>query len=1208
METRWHIELFGGLTARKENRFLTRFRTQKTGALLAYLAYHLPQRSPREALIELLWPLEDPQKSSQSLRTALSALRRQLEPPGIPAGAVLLADRFTVGLNPKTVTTDVAEFQAALERAEQAKSHTRRIRSLRAAVDVYRGELLAGFNEEWIPPEQRRWREQFFQALTRLIGALERFGNREEAMELARRGVSLDPLREEMHREVMRLLEEMGQPLLALRQYRELAQVLKQQMGLSPGRETLLLAREIERRRVAGPQEAEVRPGVEIPSDLPAAPSGPSLPEGTVTFLLTDIEGSTKLGEQAGAAYWSALEAHHRLLREVFGRFGGYEVKEMGDGFIVAFQRAGDALQGAIACQRALAGQAWPEAVGATGRSSLRVRMALYTGDVEVKEGEYRGLVLHRASRVLSAGHGGQVLCAEGTARLVQRDLASGVQLMELGVYRLRDVATPERLFQVEYPEMPEKEFPPLKAEAGYRSHLPLQFTRFFGRKEEIERLEEWLAVRGERLVTLSGPGGSGKTRLALEVAKRLVQVFEGAVWFVPLADLSDPRLIGDAVVGALGIPRSPQMEPLEQVVALLSQQPSLLVLDNFEHLIYHRDTEDTEKNKDYLRASVVQPEGAQMVRMLLEKVPNLTCLITSRQRLDLDGEREFAVSPLPTPKGEEPVEAVAGYPSIQFFVDRAQGVAADFQVTAGNAASLTAICCKLEGVPLALELAAAKVKAVGLSQMLHQLERRLDFLVRRSRDRGAERHQSLRAAIDWSYRLLAPEVQWFFCQLSVFRGGWDLEAAERVCEEPSALEHLSELVGHSLVLTEETDLGMRYRMLEMIREYGREQLASKERVALGRRHARYYMDLAEEAEPQLRGPEQKAWLHRLEMEHDNLRAALAWSLDRETETGGRLACALCWFWNVRGYLMEGRRWLEQALSKGQGVQAELKAKALSGAGILAYRQGDYKSACVCYEESLALFRQIENKAGIAMSLHNLGLVAHEQRNYALAQSLIQKSLTIYREINDRWGLARSLSNLGNVMLDQEHHDLACSLFEESLMIQRELGDSRGISMSLHGLGLMAWSQGNYGSAGSLLQESLAMKRELGDKGGIALSLYYLGNVNLDQGNYDLARLYYGESLTLFRQMEDKAAVVLLLEGFARLAAAQGHSVRAVRLIGAEDALSTGIGVSLLPKRQLQHDRCLAALRNALSESAFTAAFTAGQTLTWEEAVAYALE
>ena len=497
---------------------------------------------------------------------------------------------------------------------------------------------------------------------------------------------------------------------------------------------------------------------VDLPARLPPATARPELPSGTVTFLLTEVARSVAQSEPVDPTFRSALAQHYELLRREFQRHGGVVVKETEASSVVAFTGASDALACAIAAQRAQAAHGWPEEVGC-----LRGRMALHTGDVELKSGKYGGLILSHAAEMLASAQGGQIVASEITVSLLRHTapgiLATGVQFTELGSYRLRTVTTPEQLFQVSYPGMAQQQFPPLNALLAHKGNLPLQFTRFFGRKEEIARLCELLlggadgretgTVRNERprgdgeadtvqfagepafdcapsprLVTLTGPGGSGKTRLALEVAERLRRTFHGALWFVALQDITDARLIPDKLLESLRLPRSPQAQPLEQAVSFLLDQPSLLLMDNFEHLV---------------------TEGSPLVQSLLEQVPDLICFVTSRQRLNLAAEQEFAVPPLPVPVDgpRSPVKArvkpdpsnprdlaaLTQCPSVQLFVDRAQAARPDFQVTRTNAEAVARLCARLEGLPLALVLAAARASVLSPQQMLVRLEHRFELL-----------------------------------------------------------------------------------------------------------------------------------------------------------------------------------------------------------------------------------------------------------------------------------------------------------------------------------------------------------------------------------------------------------------------------------------------------------------------------------------------
>jgi predicted ATPase/DNA-binding SARP family transcriptional activator len=1177
------VELLGGLCVRLGERLITRFRSQKTGALLAYLAFYRERMHPREVLIDLFWPSGTLETGRQSLSVALSSLRRLLEPPGTPTGAVLRADRRLVGLNPTWVSTDVASFEALWEQAQQARPPAERRLLLTNALEIYQGALLPGFYDEWLLSEQERLAHAFFEAARALAALLESDGERDRAMDVCRRIVTIDPLREGAHRDLMRLLAESGQTAAAQRLELTLERLLAQEIGEEPSAATRQLACRIARQAPPVTSEALV---------VPVRHSSPlRLPTGTVTFLLTKLQGSAVSWPQEDPASQAAVDSHSALVRGQIRRHKGGNFKETSDGSLAAFASAGDALACAVACQQALATRTRPEQIG-----PLRVGMALHTGDAELIHAgsDYQGAALDRARWLLTATHGGQVLCSETTFLVLRHDLPPGVHLTDLGLYRLRDAPEPERLFQVEYPDMASAEFSAPKARRARAGHLPPSFTRFFGRAAEIARLTALLQAEGVRLVTLTGPGGTGKTRLALEAARCLAEPLSGAAWFVPLADLLDPSLIASAISDALDLPRSGDIVPMEQVVEALSQQPSLLVLDNFEHL-----------------AEV----GGGVVQGLLGRVSQLTCLVTSRRVLDLSGEREFAVSPLPTPPSAGTPEQLSLCESVQLFTDRAQAVRPDFQITLANAAPVAELCRRLEGIPLALELAAARLSVLTPRQMLSQLEHRFDLLVSRRKDMP-DRHRTLRAAVEWSFRLLTPELQRFFARLSAFQGGWTAEAAASVCDEEPALEALARLRECSLVLAAEEAGRMRFRMLETLREYAQEQISPPEQDTLSRRHALYFVVLAEDGAAQRGGEEHGTWLDRLQAEQDNLRAALGWSAQRaeSAEIGLRLGGALWWFWMERGNLTEGRGCLSALLALPEpvpGRHTPARALAQYCAGLLAHYQSDYPGARRHLEESLQIWRECGGDWGIAAVLNLLGAVARAQGAYAQARTAYQESLIIHQQYNTPENVAVALNSLAAVAQDQGDAVSARAFCRRAGEIWRAQGIMWGRAWSLQVLGLVAADEGDPETAFALLEESLALRRPIGSARIIAELLVHLGNVACAMGKDADARSFLEESLTI-RLKEpdpwmDRRGIAAGLEGLAAVANVQRQSERAARLLGAASALRERIGTVLTPAREADHDRHVQAARQALGAEGFTRAWEAGQALTPEQVVAEAL-
>ena len=1204
MNARWSIELFGGLRARQENQVITRFRTQKTAALLAFLAYH-PRMHAREVVIDVLWSNCTLAQGRNNLRVALSSLRHQLEPPGVPAGSVIVADRASVGLNPEAATTDVARFDAALHAAARVGSSAERLQLLCDAVELYQGDLLSGFYENWLPTEQQRLEEEFFRALHQVITSFECAGDLNYAIHYAERGIRVDPLREEAHRDLMRLLAASGQPEMAQRHFSKLKLLLAERMDVRPSAATVALVQSIAN---APGQRAS------IPSVEPSRPEPPpecSPPIGTVTFLAMDVEGVAV--PQPAAVLETLPDAPREALHATFRRYHGEPVQKADRSWLVAFQQAGDAIACAIAGQRVLA--AHP--------SAPPLRMALCTGDVELHKGEYQGRCLHLVAQILLAAHGGQILCAESTTAVLRQHVEAGVRLVDLGCYCLRGVAMPERLFEVVYPDMSAGEFPPPRV-APAHSNLPLVLTRFFGRESEQEQLRQILLDGDTRLLTLTGIGGSGKTRLALEVAQRIVKDFaepyRGAVWFVPLADLTSPQLIVNAVRDALrlrepqGVP-SPDGAPLEGVIQALSRQPSLLILDNFEQLA---------------------ADGVDFVMTLLARVPTLTCLVTSSRRLDQAGEHEFPLRHLPTPQGPDTPEQLLRLASVQLFVNRAQAVRPDFQVTERNAPAVAALCKCLEGIPLAIELAAARAQVLTAAQILARLAERFDLLTRRS-DRDT-RHRSLRAAIDWSYHLLAPELQQFFARISVFRGGWSLEAAESVCRDNDAFhqigderaaasvlpaapvqDHLQQLCNCSLVMVESGAHEIRFSMLNTLREFAAAQVAAWERPTLEQRHAEYYLALAENSEAALMSPQREECLGRLEADQDNFRAALQWSLKHSPQMALRLAGALWRYWEARSHFQEGRDWLDKSLSiddcgstlddsQPHNRQAKgWRAKALNGAGRLAWYRADFAAARDLLEESLALARELGDKRLISHSLHSLGLVAM-CRNDATARDLLAEGLAIGRELRDKSGIKDLLLGLSLVVLNEADFVTANGLLQESLAYSQELGDKRGLVFSLNNLGFVAYFQGDYSQARALHEKALVLMRELGEQWSIARALLGLGNVARAQGDAATAQASFSECLAIHRDLKSRWEVPYCLEAFAYLAVTQGQLERAATLLGTAEALRASVGHPLPAFARIDYERFVALLRAELDEGPLSAAWFEGGAMTREQAIPFALE
>lgn len=939
-----------------------------------------------------------------------------------------------------------------------------------------------------------------------------------------------------------------------------------------------------------------------------------SLPTGTVTFLFTDVEGSTRLWEAQHDAMATALSLHDRLLRSVIAAHGGHVFKTVGDAFCSAFQTPIAALMASLAAQRALAVASWGE-VG-----QLSVRMALHTGAAEERDADYFGPTVNRVARLLSAGHGGQVLLSAAARDAIGAELPAETALRDLGERRLKDLARPERVFQFVAPDLPET-FPPLATLDARPNNLPAQPTPLLGRDAELAAAKERLRAPGTRLLTLTGPGGTGKTRLSLQIAADLIDDFAHGAWFVDLGAVLDAALVAAEIARALEV-REEGSGSLElQLLAHLRERQLLLVLDNFEQVL----------------------PAATLVGRIIAACPKVRLLATSRARLRVNGEREHPVPPLGLPdlKSLPDPERLTAFPAVELFVQRAAATKPEFALTAANAPAVAEICVALDGLPLAIELAAARINLLPPQAMLPRLGRRLTLLTGGARDR-AERQQTLRGTIAWSYDLLSAHEQALFARLSVFAGGWTFEAAAAVTNADGAIdpfEATGQLVEHSLVRQEERDGEPRFGMLATLREFAAERLAERGEIEPMRRaHAAYVRAVAEEARPHLVGADQAAWLDRLEAEHDNVRAALAWSLDGgDREDALRLAGSLWRFWYVRGHLSEGRSWIERAIAHRDGRPPDLVGDVLDGAGMLAEAQGAADAATAFLEEALLIRKTSGSDEGIAGTLVILGNLQQYQGDYESAERHFREAAELARDAGAERQLANAVSSLGDIAMWRGDHDAARQLLEDGLDLFRRLGDRRGECANLLSLGGLHSRRGEFLEGAARSEEGLVLSRTLGDQGatvaasnnlagalfrlddlerveelctesrqlsqqigyanGHTVASNFLGRLSTKRGALDQASDYLRESLEVAQQAGDKALVADAVEALGQLAFAEGDPFRATQLLSTADALFDAIGAALPGDLRADFDACLAMTKRDLGPDRFSAAWQCGRRL-----------
>ena len=949
------------------------------------------------------------------------------------------------------------------------------------------------------------------------------------------------------------------------------------------------------------------------------------LPAGTITLLFTDIEGSTHLLQQLGERYAELLTECRNLLSAAFHKYNGHEVDTQGDAMFFVFTHANDALLAAVDAQRELASHSWPDDV------AVRVRMGLHTGEPSRLAEGYVGLDVHYAARIMSSAYGGQVLLSNTTRDLVEHDLPEGVGLRDLGEHYLKDLERPIRLSQLVIAGL-SADFPPLKTLENRFDSLPVQPTTLIGREHEVATLGQLLRREDVHLVTLTGPGGTGKTRLAIQAASELRDVFVDGICLVSLAPINDPMLVMPTIARAFGIRDSVGQPISARLAEVLLMKRMLLLLDNFEQVV----------------------GAASQVAELITSCPQLKLLVTSREILHVRAEHEFAVNPLALPDlAHLPgLAALAYIPSVALFLQRAQAARSEFQLTSINARAVAEICVRLDGLPLAIELAAARMNLLSPKVLLARLSRRLAILTGGARD-VPTRQQTLRNTIEWSYQLLSFEEQRLFRWLSIFVSGCTLQAVEIVCDgsdvgSGQVLNGVASLIDKSLLQqveqTGEVNEEPRLQMLETIREYGLEVLPTDGEGEVARQaHANYFLSFAEEAEPALKGPLLVVWLERLEREHDNLRAALQWALESgRTEMALRFGIALERFWVVRGHRNEGLAFLERALVGSAGIATDVRAKALLAAARLAFIQSNYDQGEALAQESLALFRKLEDRRGIALSLDRLGMASWRRGDFPAARVLLEEDLPLFKEIGDKDRVAWSLFTLGLLNNKQGEYSRADTLFEESLTLFRALGNKRGIAASLTQLaGTLFVSQGNQTMIYPLLEEGLSLDQEVGDKEGMAVASLLLGWVALKQGDVATARSHVEESLVLYREMEhregiaealsllgkteatlsnyafartlyedslamaqeigDKELIASGLEGLASVVAMQGEPAWATRLWGTAEVLREAIDAPLQPVERADYDHAVTAVRDDLGEEAFVSAWTEGRSMTAEQ-------
>jgi predicted ATPase/class 3 adenylate cyclase len=897
---------------------------------------------------------------------------------------------------------------------------------------------------------------------------------------------------------------------------------------------------------------------------------------GTVTFVFSDVEGSTRLLNSLREDYGQLLDDYYEIVGRAFERNGGAEIDRAGDGLFHSFPSARRAAAAASEAQLEMAEHAWP--AGAV----VRARMGLHTGEPISGRTRYFGMDVHRAARIAAAGHGGQILLSQTTRDLVGNDLPQTASLTDLGQHWLKDLAEPEHLYQLSVEGLP-RAFPPLRSLTTLPNNLPRNLSTFVGRLSDLAEVRQLIGEAA--LVTLTGPGGVGKTRLGLQLAAEMLETFTDGAWLVELEALTDESLVPQEVAIALGVARESDADANDALLGHIRGREMLLILDTCEHLI---------------------DACARLANSLLRTCPGLRILATSREALGVAGERLYPVRSLSLPEvtGAKADALAERFEAVGLFAERAKAADPGFEITEGNAVAVVEICRRLDGIPLAIELAAARVRALTVQQIAERLDDRFRLLTGGSRT-VMPRHQTLRAAIDWSFDLLPVEERVVLWRLSVFAGPFTLEAAEAVCtagsiESYDVLDHVTRLVEKSLVFRQ-NDM---YRILETVRGYARERsLEAGESEGAYARHRDWYLNVVREAAPSFfRGPESAPWLDRLDAEHDNLRAALAWSINEPggAQTAVELVDGLWRFWEIRGYLVEGRQWLDRVLALSTDLSPQ-RADALTGAGILAAAQGDHAAAMRYHEQSLRVHEELGNRLAIQYALNNVANAAMHYGEHARARELYEKVVEMAAD-TDPQGIPFALVNLADVADRQGDFDAAKGYYERSLAVSGPDGNIWATAYALGSYGQAAARHGDAELARERYQQALSIYRQMGDERGEARTMTLLAELAAAQDDDAGARSLLYEALLIRCRLGDSQGICAALEKMSG-SAAPDDADRAARILAAASAMREHTGARLSLTDQGQIDQQLARLQGSLGGDRFQRAWREGRSATLEDAL-----
>ena len=919
-------------------------------------------------------------------------------------------------------------------------------------------------------------------------------------------------------------------------------------------------------------------------------------PSGTVTFLFTDIEGSTKLAQEYPDDMPALLARHNEILDQAIEGYDGFLFQTSGDAYCVAFHNTTDALHAALDAQRQFNREAWVPA-------PVKVRMGIHTGAAQLDdESNYSGYAtLALTQRIMSAGHGGQTLISQTVHDLLSNGSPENVKLIDLGDHQLKDILQRQHLYQLSFPDLP-SDFPPLKTQKTVNHNLPTKLTSFIGREREIREAKTKLA--NSRLLTFIGPGGTGKTRLSIQLGGELLAEFPDGIWMSELAPISDAALIPQAIASVFGLRESPDRPLIELVTDYLRAKNLLLILDNCEHLI---------------------EECARLAEHLVQDCPDLKILASSRETLGISGETTYRVPSLSLPnQAKVTLEALQGCESVQLFVERAIAANPNFQLSEKNASSVAQVCRRLDGIPLALELAAARVRVLSVEQIAERLDDRFRLLTGGSRT-ALPRQQTLRALIDWSYDLLSEPEKALFRRLAVFVGGWTLEAAEKVCsgngvDEYEVLDLLTQLVDKSLVIAEQKDDSIRYYRLETIRQYAREKLLeTDEAVIIRNYHLDFFIDMTFRSDEEYMNPRQDDVFKKMISEYDNIRSALSWAVESDLEKAMVLltSASTIWPWILQGKITDANEWCKRILSQLNSLShdeldaikevSKLKARVLNRYAQVLMNMGSHQASRIAVEESIKLAEGTSDQEILAEALATFGHCALYAGEPDSALEAAEEAINIC----ERQGYTKLLFWAYDAMIHihtvTDRKSEAAKYYKKGIDLLKKAGVPVDPISTAVGLTEDPFRENDLDGALKYMDNAIAIMTERNDKYGLTYMQSNFAHTLREHGEYEKALIYYRRTIRLWQDWGHRAAIAHQLECFGFIAQALENTSRAARLFGAAETIRNAVNSLRTPSEQREFEKAKSQLQTGMEEIGFNKAWEEGCSSTLEQAIEYAL-